>query len=157
MPSLEDLITEALTSARNDAELARSLVESGALEQIVRLGTYDDATVQKRLDYASEAGMRAAVSKARRGKGAFPLPILDGRRWSRASVDRYRKDRRRSTTSTTSTAPNASSTTNSSSTSTRSITSFTSDTGTASLTSGTGASAPLGVQRPGPDQWRNHE
>lgn len=157
MPSLKELITEALTSAHNDAELARSLVESGALEQIVQLGTYDDATVQKRLDYASEAGMRAAVSKARRGKGAFPLPILDGRRWSRVSVDRYRKDRRRSTTSTTPTASNDPTTTSRSTTSTSSTTGFTSNTDTASLTSGTGVSAPLGVQRPGPDQWRNHD
>ncbi|MGP5220663.1 hypothetical protein ACTXMB_15115 [Arthrobacter rhombi] len=95
MPALEELIAEAMATSSDDTELAKALVESGALDEIVRRGTYDDTAVQKRLDYSSGAGLRAAVSKARHGKGAFPLPILEGRRWSRVAVEKYNKVRRR--------------------------------------------------------------
>lgn len=95
MTSLQQLLAAALDSSSSDNELAKALVDSGALEEIVRLGTYDDATVQRRLEYGSGAGLRAAVSKSRRGKGAFPLPVLEGRRWSRRAVESYNNDRRR--------------------------------------------------------------
>ena len=45
MTSLQQLLAAALDSSSSDNELAKALVDSGALEEIVRLGTYDDATV----------------------------------------------------------------------------------------------------------------
>lgn len=95
MHSLKELIEDALASTDNDADLAKALADSGALEEIVRQGTYGDAVVRQRLNYASEASLRAALSKARRTMGAFPVPILEGRRWARSTVEEYRKGHRR--------------------------------------------------------------
>lgn len=97
MHSLKELIEKCLASTDNETELARALVDSGALERIVERGTYGDATVLHRLKYSSEAGLRAAVSKARKNKGSFPLPILEGRRWPKSTVDEYRKTQKRTT------------------------------------------------------------
>lgn len=91
MTELKELLTQAVNNTDNDTDLANQLIESGALAAIVRLGTYEEETVQKRLKYSSDAALRAALSKARRNKGTFPLPVLEGRRWSRQSVDDYRK------------------------------------------------------------------
>lgn len=87
---LKELINQALSEAATDDELARKLADSGALEQIVTLGTYDEDTVQERLNYASRAALRAGVSKARRNKGTFPIPVIDGRHWPRSAVEEYR-------------------------------------------------------------------
>lgn len=96
MKSLRELLEEALASTTTDVELATTLVDSGAIDVIVQRGTYDDQAVLERLSYASAAGMRAAVSKARRSKGSFPIPKLEGRRWSRTEVDTYRNSQRES-------------------------------------------------------------
>lgn len=98
MKNLTKLITEALADASNDTDLAKKLVDSGALTEIARLGTYEEHTVQDRLDYASSAALRAVLSKVRRNMGSFPLPVLEGRLWSRSSVDNYSQRTRSSKT-----------------------------------------------------------
>lgn len=95
MTSLHDLVTDALTSTDTEAQLARAIVDSGALEQIMAKGTLDEEAVRKRLEYSSPDALRAAVSKARHKKGHLPLPVAEGRRWARSAVDQYRKARRR--------------------------------------------------------------
>lgn len=143
MSTLEEMVSEALASTETDAELAKALVASGALEEIIRRGTYNDQAVQERLGYATSNTLRAAVSRARKGGGHMPLPIIESRRWSRSAVDDYRRkararrkkeaDSARSTTSNTpvtvtdSTASNAS---NTSDVDTTSITTDNTDTDT---------------------------
>lgn len=167
MSSLEDLITDALTSTDNDSALARALVDSGALAEIIRRGTYDEDSVQKRLNYASASALRAALSKARRSKSSFPLPVTEGRRWSRTAVDTFRRTRRTPTNSTASSAPIASTAPDTSTgittpvTSTATIGSMNPTTSGATtgssgtLTSGTGSDPFAGSHRRDPDQWRN--
>lgn len=159
MTSLRNLVAQALASADSDAELARTLVSTGALVEIVRRGTYGDVEVKNKLTYSSTHVLRAAVSKARRGKGGVPTPILEGRRWSRAEVDHYRRTRSRTASTTTDTSP----TTYTSSTSTTSIdatadnsvdASSTSVTTSGSLSSGTGDAVFVDSGRHSPDQWR---
>lgn len=162
MRSLEDRITDALTSTENDTELAKNLVDSGVLAEIIRRGTYDEDAVQKRLSYSSPAAMRAALSKARRRKATFPLPVMEGRRWARSAVDDYRKTRRRSSTtsenSTTRSTATGAITPNTSTTSNPSIgghSDVASNGGSGSLTGGTGVATFTGDHRQDPDQWRN--
>lgn len=169
MSSLEDLITDALTSTDNDSALARALVDSGALAEIIRRGTYNEDSVQKRLNYASSSALRAALSKARRNKSRFPLPVTEGRRWSRTDVDTFRRTRRTPTNSTASRTPKTSTTPDTSTGTTAPVTSTipttannstapggsTSSSGT--LASGTGGGPFVGDHRRDPDQWRNHQ
>lgn len=94
MSSLEDLITDALTSTDSDTALAEALVDSGAAAEILRRGTYNEESVLDRLNYSSPSALRAALSKARRQKSSFPIPIAEGRRWSRTAIEAYRRNRR---------------------------------------------------------------
>lgn len=166
MSSLEDLIADALTSTDTDAALARALVDSGALAEIIRRGTYDEESVQKRLNYSSASALRAALSKARRRKSSFPIPVTEGRRWSRTAVDTYRRTRRTPTNSTASSTPNTSDTSTGMTdpiTSTapnggiRDTASGASNSSSGTLTSGTGGVPFAGTHRRDPDQWRNHQ
>lgn len=90
MTPLKELIAQALAESTTDDDLAQKLASSGALEQIVALGTYDEDTVQERLNYATRNALRAGISKARRNKGTFPIPVIDGKYWARNTVDEYR-------------------------------------------------------------------
>lgn len=109
MRPMGELITEALREAGDDEALARSLIANGALERIILLGTCDAAEVQEVLGYSGDS-LRAQLSKAKRGTGAFPLPRINGRLWSRADIEAYqhqharkvrrRKQQRRPDTST---------------------------------------------------------
>lgn len=102
MTSLKELVTRALDNSVTDDDLAQQLASSGALEQIIALGTYDEDTVQDRLNYATRNALRAGISKARRNKGTFPIPIVDGKYWERNTVDEYRsRQQQAKTTSTT--------------------------------------------------------
>lgn len=162
MSSLEDRITDVLTSTVNDAELAKTLVDSGVLAEIIRRGTYDEDAVQKRLNYSSPAALRAALSKARRRKATFPLPVMEGRRWARSAVDEYRKTHRRpsstsvaGTATSTSTGVTAPITSTTDSSGVRGSRTAASTGGSGSLTSGTGVATFTGDHRQDPDQWRN--
>jgi len=95
--SLRELLEAALAATSTESDLAKMLVDSGSLDEAIRLGTYDEQEVIQRLSYASEAALRAAVSKARRSMGTFPLPRVEGRRWSRTDVEKYRKIQRTNT------------------------------------------------------------
>lgn len=170
MSSLQDLVTDALTSTDNDSDLAKALVDCGALAEIIRRGTYDEDTVQKRLSYASPAALRAALSKARRKKGSLPIPVTEGRRWGRTAVNEYQRSRRTPTNSHAGGTPNASDTSIAPSTSTGMNTPVTSGAPTGgnagvdpiasssssgTLGSGTGGVSFAGSPRRDPDQWRN--
>lgn len=96
MNSLRERLEAALAATSTESDLAKALVDSGSLDEAIRLGTYDEQEVIQRLSYASDAALRAAVSKARRSKGTFPLPKVEGRRWSRTDVEKYRKTQRTS-------------------------------------------------------------
>lgn len=156
--TLEELIASALSTTNDDTQLAKTLVASGALAEIIRRGTYDEATVQKRLNYASANGIRSALSKARHNKGSFPEPIVEGRRWARTEVEEYRKTKRRtSQTTSRDRARNTSFTSSTSSTSSTVITSNTASSSNAphgSLRGGTGDVSTTDVHRQDPDQWR---
>jgi len=104
MKPLKELITQALNDATSDEDLAEKLAASGALEQIVALGTYDEDAVQDRLNYATRAALRSGISKARRNKGTFPIPLIDGRHWARTTVEEYRARQQQAKTSSTTTA-----------------------------------------------------
>lgn len=101
MKPLKELITQALNETTNDEDLAQKLAASGALEQIVALGTYDEDIVQDRLNYATRAALRSGISKARRNKGTFPIPIIDGRHWARSEVEEYRARQQQAKTNST--------------------------------------------------------
>lgn len=106
MGTLEDLLTDAITSTNTDGELARAIVDSGALQEIIKRGTYSQEAVQQKLTMTAGT-LRATVSKAQRGKSSFPTPAIDGRRWSRQPIDSYLKKRSK-TGANTSTTTNAS-------------------------------------------------
>jgi hypothetical protein len=105
MTTLKDLVTQALEESATDEELAQKLASTGALEQIVALGTYDEDTVQERLNYATRNALRAGISKARRNKGTFPIPVIDGKHWARNTVDEYRRKQQHSKADSSTASP----------------------------------------------------
>ena len=94
MRPLGELVTDALRESGHDEVLAQALIANGALERIIELGTYDSAEVQAIFGYSSDS-LRAQLSKAKRGAGAFPLPRLDGRLWARADIEAYKREHSR--------------------------------------------------------------
>lgn len=88
--TLTGLIEEALASSNTDAELASILLNSGAIQEALSQGTYDDQAVVERMNFSSSSVLRATLSKARNNKGNFPTPLISGRFWSRAEIERYR-------------------------------------------------------------------
>lgn len=153
MSSLKDLITEALTSTKSDAALARALVDSGALAEIIQHGTYSEETVRTRLNYASPAALRAVLSKARRKKSSLPIPVTEGRRWGQTAIEAYQ--RRQRPPETASDTSSTSATDDSSTRSNKENTSGTSSSSVGILGSGTGGHPSGGNHRQDPDQWRN--
>jgi hypothetical protein len=94
MRPLGELVTDALREGGHDEVLAQALIANGALERIIKLGTYESAEVQAIFGYSSDS-LRAQLSKAKRGAGAFPLPHLDGRFWAREDIEAYKREHAR--------------------------------------------------------------
>lgn len=89
--TLINLIEESLASAKSDADLANKLLSSGAIQEVLRQGAYDDQAVVERMNFSSSSVLRATLSKARNNKGNFPIPLVSGRFWSRSEIERYRE------------------------------------------------------------------
>jgi len=94
MPSLKNQLTQILNNSTTDTELAQDIVDSDLLSQILQQATYTETQTQQQMQYASPESFRAVLSKAHRGQGTFPLPILEGPHWSRTEIDAYKKQHR---------------------------------------------------------------
>ncbi|WP_443453496.1 hypothetical protein [Glutamicibacter arilaitensis] len=93
--NLRQALLQALQESSSDHELAGIIVDSGLLKAIFSQATCTEAEVRERLNYSTPDAVRAAISKARAGKGNFPLPVMEGRHWSVSSVDQYRESSQR--------------------------------------------------------------
>lgn len=90
MESLRTELLKLLEESVDDAQLADSIVSSGLLASITARATYGEEEVRRILNYSSAASIRAAISKSKQGKGTFPLPSFEGRRWAKSAVDAYK-------------------------------------------------------------------
>ena len=93
--SLRSRLQQLITESQDDQILVDRIFQQGLFTELLEVGTYNEAQIREQLSYGSADGVRAAVSKSKRGKGSFPLPVAEGRRWSKTQIHSYAVHRKK--------------------------------------------------------------